>query len=344
VLPPNFQQPLSPPVEVSVVIPTYNRWPLLGRALHAAFLQADVDLEVVVVVDGGTDDTVEQLAAVEDPRLRVVALEVNQGVAAARNLGAQHARGEWLSFLDDDDVWAPRRTRAMVDAGRAAGAGLVMTGTVTVDERGRVMDVQPPPPGREIRQRLFQTNVVGGPSAALLQRQAFLAVGGFDAGFNVLADWDLWLRVLDAHSAAAAPGILSGYAIHADGMHVQHTAAAVDEFRRLVARHEGAGRADGLHFDQAHFMRWIADTHRRAGRRGPAARQLAANLVRFRSVEDVRRIAAAVLSEHVKDRLWPGRARSDRTAPRWLAQYAFGPPAPPAPLALMPGGARTGRA
>jgi hypothetical protein len=313
----------SSPAEVSVVIPTYNRWPLLQRALHAAALQEDVDMEVLVVVDGGTDDTVERLADLDDPRLHVVALDTNRGVAAARNIGAERARGEWLSFLDDDDVWAPSRTRAMVDAGRAAGAGLVMTGTVNIDEHGRVLDVQPPPPDEEIRRRLFGTNVIGGPSAALIRRRAYLDVGGFDPAFNVLADWDLWLRVLAHHPAAAAPGILNGYTVHGEGMHVQHTDAAVEEFERLVARHAASGQADHLRFDRAHFMRWIAETHRRAGRRRQAARQLALNLLRHRGAEDLRRIGSAIAGPRARAQLRRDRRPEELVSPPWLALYGL---------------------
>ena len=93
--------------EVSVIIPTRNRWPLLStHALPSALAQKDVELEVVVVVDAASDDdTAELVEALDDPRVRVVLDETQRRLPGARNVGAGVARGTWLAFLDDDDIW-----------------------------------------------------------------------------------------------------------------------------------------------------------------------------------------------------------------------------------------------
>jgi glycosyltransferase involved in cell wall biosynthesis len=96
---------MKPPL-VSVVIPTYNSRRLLESALAGVWAQTFQDFEVIVVDDGSTDATQAWLAGQRDPRLRVVA-QSNQGAAAARNAGARAARGEYLAFLDADDLWLP---------------------------------------------------------------------------------------------------------------------------------------------------------------------------------------------------------------------------------------------
>ena len=94
---------------VTAVIPTRNRPDLVCRAVRSVLSQTIRDLECIVVVDGPDSATTEALARVEDPRLKVLALEANVGGNEARNLGARTARGEWVALLDDDDEWLPQR-------------------------------------------------------------------------------------------------------------------------------------------------------------------------------------------------------------------------------------------
>src|SRR3954468_2829862 len=110
-------RPEAGPPEVTVVIPTRDAWDLLPATLTGALAQEEVALEVVVVDDGSRDGTAAGLAewARADPRLRVCRLEPSAGVGAARNAGIERARGEWLAFLDHDDLWAPRKLREQVD-------------------------------------------------------------------------------------------------------------------------------------------------------------------------------------------------------------------------------------
>jgi glycosyltransferase involved in cell wall biosynthesis len=94
---------------VTVVIPTLRRSDLVLRAIHSALRQTYERLEVVVVVDGPDEATRAALRAVQDARLRVVAVDESVGGSDARNLGVKHARGEWVAFLDDDDEWLPEK-------------------------------------------------------------------------------------------------------------------------------------------------------------------------------------------------------------------------------------------
>jgi glycosyltransferase involved in cell wall biosynthesis len=110
-------------VDVSVVLPTRNRRALLAATLRTVFRQRDVSLEVIVVDEGSTDDTPAMLAALPDARVRVLRHETPRGVSVARNHGATEARGEWLAFLDDDDLWAPDKLSRQVQAAVGGGGG-----------------------------------------------------------------------------------------------------------------------------------------------------------------------------------------------------------------------------
>jgi hypothetical protein len=94
---------MSDALTFSIVIPVYNRAKLVRRAIASCLLQRHPAFEVVVVDDGSTDGTAETVSEIVGPRLRLFVQPVNRGVSAARNLGVERARGEWIVFLDSDD-------------------------------------------------------------------------------------------------------------------------------------------------------------------------------------------------------------------------------------------------
>src|SRR3954469_4879731 len=116
-------------MRVSVVVPTRNRSRLLAATLRSVLRQRAVDLEVIVVDEGSTDDTGAVIAGLRDPRIRIVRHDVPRGVSRARNRGAEEARGDWVAFVDDDDLWAPDKLARQVQAALAAGRDWVYTGS-----------------------------------------------------------------------------------------------------------------------------------------------------------------------------------------------------------------------
>src|SRR5690242_15593078 len=98
--------------EVSIILPTYNRLPLLRKAVDSVLAQTYRDFELVVVDDGSTDGTRDYLAAIEDPRVRPIWLEHRGDLTVARSAGLRHVHGEWVAFLDSDDLWLPEIGRA----------------------------------------------------------------------------------------------------------------------------------------------------------------------------------------------------------------------------------------
>jgi len=94
---------------VSVVIPTRNRPNLVARAVHSALTQSLVEIEVIVVIDGPDDATLQVLRQIDDPRLRVSMLPRHLGISDVRNTGVREARSQWIAFLDDDDEWLPQK-------------------------------------------------------------------------------------------------------------------------------------------------------------------------------------------------------------------------------------------
>ena len=125
-------------MDVSVVVPTRNRSALLALTLRSVLTQRDVDVEVIVVDEASTDDTAAMLDAIADERIRVIRHGTPCGVASARNRGAADARGEWLAFVDDDDLWAPDKLVQQLETAEALGRDWVYTGCVAIGDRGQI--------------------------------------------------------------------------------------------------------------------------------------------------------------------------------------------------------------
>ncbi|XVX20529.1 glycosyltransferase family 2 protein [Actinomycetota bacterium] len=142
---------------VSYVMAAFNTAETIAPAVQSALDQTDAAVEVVVVDDASSDDTVEAVQSLGDPRVRLVRLEQNQGPAEARNAGLEAATGDWVAVLDSDDALLPWRTRRLLDRAADAGADIVVDNLLTVHE-------QIEGPG----QPLFSTEIFRQPSSLTL--------------------------------------------------------------------------------------------------------------------------------------------------------------------------------
>ena len=318
--------------EVTVVIPTRNRWSILEHAaLPAALGQDGVDLEVVVVDDGSEDGTSDRVAALRESRLRVVRNDRSLGVAKARNAGIAAARGAWIAFLDDDDIWAPWKLRVQIDAGSSHEAPFVYGASVALDERKRFLFGHAPPDGATLRLQLLRRNVMwGGCSNVIVRADVVRDLGGFDEQLFQLADWDLWIRLASTTRVAVCNEVLVGCVAHAESMLLTDRRDVFAEFDYLANKHRTSAQAVGVAPDEALFSRWVAGGHIRAGRRLAAARALLRGAWRARSVGNAVRVPGALLGAPVMglgSRLLarvPGRVPpGERTAvePGWLSLY-----------------------
>jgi glycosyltransferase involved in cell wall biosynthesis len=191
--------------------------------------------EIIVVDDGSPDDTGARVAPlVRAGRVRYVRRE-NGGLAAARNTGAEHARGEFLLFLDDDDLLVPTALEVMADALAARpdyafvyGRWVRFTG-----ETPPTPDDQQPPEVAD-RNAFLMFNRIGTAGMVLMRRAAFEAVGGFDASLKKVEDWDMWLRMLARYPALNVGRPVLFYRLHANN--VSHDIAGMYQASLGVAR------------------------------------------------------------------------------------------------------------
>ena len=325
--------------EISVVIPTRDRWPRLSSCgLASALQQRDVDVEVIVVDDGSTDETARELAKLTDPRLRVLRHDTPRGVSRARNTGIRAARGEWLAFLDDDDLWSPWKLHEQLEVARSQHASLVYCAAVFVDDDRAVTGVASFPDPADISTRLLVANVVpGGCSGVIARTRLVRDVGCFDERLWILADWDLWIRLTETGHAAACPDVLTGYAVHSANMTVERIQGIIGEFEYLAEKHRARALALGVEIDREQMLRWVArqerrglsyavQAERRAGRRLRAIALSLRAAFRYRSPDDVFRAVGIALGERsirigARLRRRPRSAELVAHEPAWLDLY-----------------------
>jgi glycosyltransferase involved in cell wall biosynthesis len=182
---------------VSVVIPSYNRGHCIGACIRSVLAQTMDDFEIIVVDDASGDDTREQVAAIGDPRIAYLALPSNQGGAAARNTGIRRARGEFVAFLDSDDLWLPDKLARQIDGLRRLGprCGLSYTWLACVDDDGvETLRIHPEIDG-DCFQQMLVSNFIGSFSNLVVRRDLLLEAGGLDEAFRSCQDWDLFIRL-----------------------------------------------------------------------------------------------------------------------------------------------------
>ena len=181
-------------MDISVIIPTWNRADRLADAIESVFNQSVAVHEVIVVDDGSTDNTREMIAR-RYGDIRYIYQE-NRGVSSARNTGIKAASGEWIALLDSDDRWLPDKLEQQQELIRAhPGYILCHSDEIWIRNGRRVnaMKKHAKQGGRIFRHCLPLCAI--SPSAAMIQRDIFSDMGLFDESLPACEDYDLWLRI-----------------------------------------------------------------------------------------------------------------------------------------------------
>lgn len=186
--------------KVSVIIPTYNRAHVLKRAMDSVLSQEEVELELIVVDDGSTDETKELVSGYQDERVRYIRAEKNGGPARARNLGAKEAKGDFIAFQDSDDEWRPLKLKKQLELfeGDGTGAGMVYCCfQKKFPDREIIYPPQDMPKemksGQVFETLLFRP-LVGTPTM-LIPKAVWQEIEGFNEELRCFEDWELTMRI-----------------------------------------------------------------------------------------------------------------------------------------------------
>jgi glycosyltransferase involved in cell wall biosynthesis len=201
----------------TAIVPAYNGTETVGATIRSILTQTATDLELIVVDDGSTDGTQDLVRSFQsDSRVELIE-QTNGGVSVARNTGIERARGEFVSFLDHDDIWMPTYLETMgLTLSEAPRAGLGFAdgfsfqhGSFRVRRKSLFNWSKPPQPlpanAEDQLVELAKNNFIWG--SVTVRRVVLERVGGFDPEVNAVDDYDLWLRILAAgFPCMMAPG------------------------------------------------------------------------------------------------------------------------------------------
>ena len=183
---------------VSVIIPSYNREHLVGRAIKSVLDQTYQDFELIVIDDASTDNTEEVVKSFNDERIKYLKHDENKGGAAARNTGIKVARGEYIAFQDSDDEWLPVKLEKQMKVFEAASpeVGVVYTGFWRIESNKKIYIPSEKVARKEgnIHAELLRGNFVDTPTA-VVKKDCFAKVGIFDERLPRRQDWELFIRI-----------------------------------------------------------------------------------------------------------------------------------------------------
>ncbi|WP_428357113.1 glycosyltransferase family 2 protein [Methyloprofundus sp.] len=216
-------------MKISLIIPTYNRCLLLKRALLSVFQQSRPPDEIIIVDDGSTDNTLQMLND-EFPQVSIIT-QTNKGVSAARNIGIQQAKGDWVAFLDSDDTWLAEKLTVQVRAlQQASELKICHSEEIWIRNGVRVNAMHKhKKTGGWIFAECLPLCAMS-PSSIIIHRSVFEDVGLFDEDLPACEDYDLWLRISAKYPVLfIKQPLIKKYGGHEDQLSHKHW--GMDRFR-----------------------------------------------------------------------------------------------------------------
>ncbi|MTJ10462.1 glycosyltransferase family 2 protein [Anabaena sp. UHCC 0204] len=194
--------------KISVIIPVYNSEKTVAETLESVLAQTYGDLEVIIVDDGSTDKSIEICRQFKDERIKIIHQQ-NRGLAGARNTGIRHAQGEFLGFVDSDDLWLPQKVeKHLQHLDNSPNVGVSFSRSRFIDEQGKPLGIYQMPKLTNITpEYLFCRNPIGNGSSVVIRRDVLTAIKFeanlhgevedfyFDDRFRQSEDIECWLRI-----------------------------------------------------------------------------------------------------------------------------------------------------
>jgi glycosyltransferase involved in cell wall biosynthesis len=208
---------------VSIIIPAFNVELFIEETIRSVLNQTYSNIECIVIDDGSTDSTAKIIKSIQisDQRIQYY-YQVNKGVSSARNYGFKLSKGEFICFLDADDIWLPSRIEKMVILFQKLSKeyGLIHSDISHIDEESKLLGTkQTGLSGRVLDDLLLlQQCVIPAPSSIMVRRKTMEKTGLFNIELSNAADYDFFLRVAKYYKVKRIPEVLSYYRKHPSNM------------------------------------------------------------------------------------------------------------------------------
>jgi glycosyltransferase involved in cell wall biosynthesis len=191
---------------ISVIIPAYNAEKTIKETIESVLNQTFSDFELIVINDGSQDSTLDIVSSISDPRIKVFSYS-NSGPQKSRNRGIAIATGDYLAFLDSDDLWTPDKLEAQLKALQEnPEAAVAYSWTDYIDEFGAFLySGSHATETGDVYAKLLVENFLENGSNPLICRNALTKMGGFDESLSASQDWDLYLRLANQYYFTAIP-------------------------------------------------------------------------------------------------------------------------------------------
>jgi glycosyltransferase involved in cell wall biosynthesis len=209
----------SEPPRVSVIIPAYNSEKTIKETIESVLNQSFTDLELIIINDGSQDSTLEVITQISDSRIKVFSFP-NAGGNVSRNRGLHLAVGEFVSFLDADDLWTPDKLQSQLNALQEnVTAKVAYSWTDYIDENGEfILSGKRVNVNENVYENLLLNNFLENGSNPLICRKALITLGGFDESLSAAQDWDMWLRLASKFNFICVPSVQILYRISANSV------------------------------------------------------------------------------------------------------------------------------
>lgn len=297
----------------------HNGGRYIGAALESVFAQTFQDFEIVLVDDGSTDGSADEVERRYGAERMTIIRQPQQTLRVARPVAVRHSRGDLIAFLDHDDVWSPEKLERQVALARESGAALLFSDSLAIDAEGRTIgrmsdqfDLASIDPRHGHRELLRRGNFIAY-STAMVRADAIRAVGGFDGRYQYVSDYDLWLRLTRRYALAWTPEPLAGYRIHPSQFTQRNADITLAEHRALlgpITRTSSYPRDIRVAVaDRVFGQHRLAFGHLRRQRRYGAALLAAVGMLRY----------PTRLRDSFRDRVVPRRLEAAVSSLRYLA-------------------------
>jgi len=241
---------------ITVIVVNYNYGRYLGECIDSVFAQTYPNIEIIVVDDGSTDNSLGVLQRYGE-RVLIIQQE-NRGVSAARNVGLFKSRGQWIAFLDSDDVWQPEKLQEQFKYLQDSAVAMVFCGVEYRDDSGGCLGYARPVPASDILPQLvtFAPLTIAGGSTAVVRADCLLDVGGFDEKLSTAADLDMWTRIAAQYEIRALTAPLVKCRRHSASMSLNVALFEHDNYRVLTKVFSNPSCARIYHLRRKSFGRF----------------------------------------------------------------------------------------